>query len=70
MPRRLRSGTIPGVDCSLIATHGELAMNNGRIASLVLAAIIVVVIVWFTFGRSAEGDRPGVPSPHAIDQSQ
>ncbi|MBN9433004.1 MAG: hypothetical protein J0I45_11260 [Bosea sp.] len=45
-------------------------MNNGRMASIALGVIIVAVIVWFAFGRSTDGDRPGAAPPHAIDQSQ
>lgn len=45
-------------------------MSAGRIASLALVGVIIVVIAGFVLARATDSDRPGAPAPHAIDRSQ
>lgn len=45
-------------------------MNTARALSLVIAIVVLAIVVYVIASRPSVGNRPGTPSPHAIDQSQ
>ncbi len=44
-------------------------MKAGRIASIVLAIVLVAIVAFALLGRSPAPTPAGQPAPHAIDQT-